>query len=97
MSASNNGAPALGVPSPYEPVPVQYPHTAMFLSESVNFLFFRYLVDIKPARPVASTRYSNVITPFAVFSVSDDERQVYAAEMGFLFSSNSREVTFVFS
>jgi hypothetical protein len=56
VRASKNGALALGVPSPYEPVPIQYPHTVIFLSESVNLRFFRYLVDIKPARPVASTR-----------------------------------------
>ena len=57
VSASNHGAPALAVPSPYEPTPAQYPHTAIFLSESVKVRFFRYLVDIRPALPVASTRY----------------------------------------
>ena len=56
VRASKNGAPALGVPSAYESVPAQYPHVATFLRESLNFRFFRYLVDIKPARPVASTR-----------------------------------------
>ena len=44
------------MPSPYDPTPVQHPHTAMFFSESVKFRFFKYLVDIRPARPVASTR-----------------------------------------
>ena len=97
VNASNHGAPALAVPSPYESTPAQYPHTAIFLSESVKFRFFKYLVDIRPARPVASTRYSKAIVPFTVFPVSDDERQVYAAETGLSLSSNSRETTFVFS
>ena len=97
VSASNHGAPALVVPSPYEPVPAQYPHTAIFLSESVKFRFFRYLVDIRPARPVASTRYSKEIFPSIAFSASGDGWRVYVAEVGLSFSSNSRETTFVFS
>lgn len=97
VSASNHGAPVLVVPSPYEPAPAQYPHMAIFLSESVNFRFFRYLVDIRPARPVASTRYSKVIVPSTVSSASGDGQQVYAADTGLLFSSNPRETTFVFS
>jgi len=97
VRASNHGAPALVVPSPYELAPVQYPHTAIFLSESVKFRFFMYLVDIRPARPVASTRYSKVIFPPTAFSASGDVRHVYVAETGLLLSSNSRETTFVFS
>ena len=92
VSASNHGTPALVVPSPYNPTPVRYPRTATFLSDPVEYQFFKYFVDIRPARPVASTIWLKVIVPFTAFPVSD-ERQVYTVETGLLFWSNLGETT----
>lgn len=68
-----NGSPSAGVPFPYVPASLKYPQVAIFLRPSLYRRFFMYLVLMRPARPLASTRYLKLMVPLELLSLDLQE------------------------
>jgi hypothetical protein len=54
----------------------------MFFNDELKCRFFKYMVDIKPARPVASMRWVNVVVPVTTPESSDLSGMVIVDEVG---------------